>query len=71
MSTNNNGPVKGQDDDRVAISVSVNVHVKRIVVSFNKPISQIQFTKEQATKHMEALRTGLKALEAINDESNA
>jgi len=69
MSSNNDGPDK-QDDDRVSISISVNVHVKRIVVTYNKPVTQVQFTKDQVTKHIDALRTGLKALEAIN-ESNA
>jgi len=73
MSTNNNQPnlKPGQDDDRVGISVSVNVHVKRIVITYNKAVSQVQFTREQATKHIEALQTGLKALGAIDNESNA
>jgi len=70
MSTNNNGPTK-QDDNRIAIAISVNIHVKRIVVGFSKPVGSIEFTKEQATKHIQALQTGLRALEAIDNESNA
>jgi len=70
VSTNNNRPDK-QDDNRIAISVSVNIHVKRIVVGFSKPVGSIEFTLEQATKHIQALQTGLKALEAIANESNA
>jgi len=68
MSTNNNRPDK-QDEGRIAISVSVNVQVKRIVVIYDKAVLQVQFTREQATKHIEALQTGLKALEAIDGDN--
>jgi len=68
MSTNNDKPDK-QDGGRIAISVSVNVQAKKIVVTYDKAVVQIQFTGEQATKHIEALRTGLKALEAIGGDN--